>query len=45
VSTGQSVSSGTSIGAVGCTGSCTGPHLHFETRVGGTAYDPRSYLG
>lgn len=45
VSTGQSVSAGTSIGAVGCTGSCTGPHLHFETRVGGTAYDPRSYLG
>ena len=45
VSNGQSVSSGTSIGAVGCTGSCTGPHLHFETRVGGTAYDPRSYFG
>ena len=45
VSTGQTVSTGTSIGAVGCTGSCTGPHLHFETRVGGTAYDPRSYLG
>jgi murein DD-endopeptidase MepM/ murein hydrolase activator NlpD len=45
VSTGQTVSAGTSIGAVGCSGSCTGPHLHFETRVGGTAYDPRSYLG
>jgi len=45
VSTGQTVSAGTAIGAVGCTGSCTGPHLHFEIRVGGTAYDPRSYLG
>jgi murein DD-endopeptidase MepM/ murein hydrolase activator NlpD len=45
VSTGQTVSAGTSLGAVGCTGSCTGPHLHFETRVGGTAYDPRGYLG
>lgn len=45
VTNGQSVSAGSSIGAVGCTGSCTGPHLHFETRVGGTAYDPRNYLG
>jgi len=45
VSNGQSVSTGSSIGTVGCSGSCTGPHLHFETRVGGTAYDPRNYLG
>jgi septal ring factor EnvC (AmiA/AmiB activator) len=45
VSQGQSVSTGSSIGAVGCSGSCTGPHLHFETRVNGTAYDPYSYLG
>ena len=45
VSNGQSVSTGTSIGAVGCTGSCTGPHLHFEVRVGGVAYDPLQYLG
>lgn len=44
VSRGQSVGPGTAIGAVGCTGSCTGPHLHFETRVGGVAYDPFSYL-
>lgn len=44
VSNGQSVSAGTTIGAVGCTGSCTGPHLHFETRVGGVAYNPRNYL-
>ena len=44
VSKGQSVGPGTAIGAVGCTGSCTGPHLHFETRVGGTAYNPYSYL-
>jgi len=43
-STGQSVSAGTAIGTVGCTGSCTGPHLHFETRVGGVAYDPYNYL-
>lgn len=45
VSNGQSVSVGTAIGAVGCTGTCTGPHLHFETRIGGTAFDPMNYLG
>lgn len=44
VSRGQSVGPGTAIGAVGCTGTCTGPHLHFETRVAGIAYDPFSYL-
>ena len=44
VSSGQQVSAGNSVGTVGCTGSCTGPHLHFETRVNGVPYDPRSYL-
>ena len=33
------------IGYVGCTGSCTGPHLHFETRVNGQAQNPPPYLG
>src|SRR5918992_58290 len=33
------------IGYVGCTGSCTGPHLHFETRVNGQAQDPRGFMG
>ena len=32
------------IGYMGCTGSCTGPHLHFETRINGTPYDPQAYL-
>jgi murein DD-endopeptidase MepM/ murein hydrolase activator NlpD len=45
VSNGQRVEQGQVIGYVGCTGSCTGPHLHFETRVDGTARDPRPYLG
>jgi murein DD-endopeptidase MepM/ murein hydrolase activator NlpD len=41
---GGSVSQGQGVGAVGCTGSCTGPHLHFEVRVNGSAVDPMGYL-
>jgi hypothetical protein len=29
---GQSVTQGQVIGAMGCTGNCSGPHLHFEMR-------------
>lgn len=41
---GQQVSRGATIGAVGATGNVTGPHLHFETRVGGGTTNPRRYL-
>jgi Peptidase family M23/Putative peptidoglycan binding domain len=41
---GERVHAGEVIGYVGCTGSCTGPHVHFETRVNGTARDPNTYL-
>ena len=45
VSQGAQVRQGQVIGYVGCTGSCTGPHLHFETRVNGQAQNPAPYLG
>lgn len=44
VASGQAVSQGEIIGYTGCTGSCLGPHLHFEVRINGSATDPMGYL-
>ena len=44
VSPGQYVGAGQGIGGVGCTGMCTGPHVHFEVIVNGVIDNPLRYL-
>lgn len=41
---GQEVKAGDLLGQMGCTGSCTGDHLHFEIRASGVPVDPLLYL-
>ena len=44
VSVGQSVAAGEIVSYSGNTGNSTGPHVHFEVRVNGSAVDPLGYL-
>jgi murein DD-endopeptidase MepM/ murein hydrolase activator NlpD len=51
VQLGQQVHAGEVVGELGCTGSCDGPHLHFEVRIGKASLgadtkpvDPLPYL-
>ena len=40
VSVGDKVQTGQQVGLAGSTGRSTGPHLHFEVRIGETRIDP-----
>jgi murein DD-endopeptidase MepM/ murein hydrolase activator NlpD len=44
VTVGQIVAKGAIIGHTGSTGRSTGPHLHYEVRIDGSAIDPLTYI-
>ncbi|WP_269913942.1 M23 family metallopeptidase [Acinetobacter sp. HY1485] len=44
VKVGDKVSAGEEIAKVGCTGRCTGPHLHYEIVADGKRANPSTYL-
>jgi murein DD-endopeptidase MepM/ murein hydrolase activator NlpD len=44
VPVGTRLTQGQLVGWVGCTGSCTGAHLHFEIRINGVPQPPRQFL-
>jgi murein DD-endopeptidase MepM/ murein hydrolase activator NlpD len=44
VTTGSRIGRGTRVGGIGCTGYCTGPHVHYETRIKGDPVDPMQFF-
>lgn len=44
VASGQSVNRGDTVGQMGCTGRCSGTHLHFEIIQSGAYVDPLNFL-
>jgi murein DD-endopeptidase MepM/ murein hydrolase activator NlpD len=44
VQEGQYIAQGGRLGAVGMTGTATGPHLHFEVRINGVPQNPCGYI-
>jgi murein DD-endopeptidase MepM/ murein hydrolase activator NlpD len=44
VRVGERVETGDALGEAGCTGWCTGTHVHFELRDAGTPFDPAPLL-
>ncbi len=44
VATGQYVARGETIGGMGCSGMCFGPHVQFDVRINGQLIDPMSAL-
>ncbi len=41
---GQYIAQGGRLGSVGMTGTATGPHLHFEVRIGGVPQNPCGFI-
>lgn len=44
VAKGDIVRRGDKVGLMGCTGRCTGPHVHYEVLLNGRAVDPLRYV-